>query len=214
MGFGLKWLFYMEATFFSSSLSILVNGSSAGDFMASRGIRQGDMLSPFLFLLVAEGLARLMRNTCECGSFRGFHFKDLIHFEMLQFADDTVLICDGSWSNLWCIKAILRCFKFASGLCINLCKSSIFGLNLKDAFLDAASGVLTLEIRKVLFLFLDIPLGTNHRRKDTWYLVISKLRSRISSWNGKNLYLGGKGCGWSMQSLGGRGGLVSQERFL
>ncbi|XP_058749862.1 uncharacterized protein LOC131622858 [Vicia villosa] len=110
-----------------------------------------------------------MRNACECGSFRGFHFKDLIHFEMLQFADDTVLICDGSWSNLWCINEILRGFKFASGLCINLCKSSIFGLNLKDAFLDAASGVLTPEIRKVLFLFLGIPVGTNHRRKATWF---------------------------------------------
>lgn len=108
MGLGLKWLYWMEATMFSNLLLILVNGSPMGDFMESRGLRQGDPLSPFLLFLVAEGSAGLMSNACECGSFRGFHFNDLIHFEMLQFADDIVLICVGSWWNLWYIKAILR----------------------------------------------------------------------------------------------------------
>lgn len=44
----------------------------------------------------------------------------------------------------------------------------------------------------MLFLFLGILVGSNHRRKATWSLVISKLWSRLSSWNGKNLSLGGK----------------------
>ncbi|XP_058742442.1 uncharacterized protein LOC131614927 [Vicia villosa] len=158
----------MEATIFSSSLSILVNGSPTSDFMASRGLKQGDSLSPFLFLLVAEGLAGLMRNACEFGRFRGFHLNDLIHFEMLQFADATVLICDCSWLNLWCIR---------------------------DSFLDAASGFLTSEVGKLSFLFLGILVGANHRRKATWFLVIAKLTSRLFSWRGKNLSLSGKGNG-------------------
>lgn len=90
----------MEATVFSSSLSILVNDSPIEEFMASRGLRQGGPLSPFLFLFVAEGLDGLLRDASSVDSFKGFLFNREIHFEMLQFADDAMLIYDGSWSNL------------------------------------------------------------------------------------------------------------------
>lgn len=95
MGFGQKWVSWMEATIFYSSMSILVNGSPTTDFMASRGFRQGDPLSHFLFLLVVKGLAGLMRIFFDFGSFKGFSFNEDIHFEMLKFADDTIPICDG-----------------------------------------------------------------------------------------------------------------------
>lgn len=62
----------MEATIFYSSMSILVNGRPIDDFMASRGFRQEDPLSHFLFLLVAKGLARLMRNFSILEVSRGF----------------------------------------------------------------------------------------------------------------------------------------------
>ncbi|XP_058754053.1 uncharacterized protein LOC131627225 [Vicia villosa] len=101
IGFGARWLSWMEGTVFSSSISILVNGSPTREFEASRGLRQGDPLSPFLFLFVAEGVAGMMRNAVAEGSFKGFQLSSDLSFEMLQFADDTVLICDGSKENLW-----------------------------------------------------------------------------------------------------------------
>lgn len=75
-------------------MSILVNGSPMEDFMALRGLRQGDPLSPFLFLLVVEGLIGLIGSASNSGSFIGFHFNEHIHFEMLQFSDETIFICD------------------------------------------------------------------------------------------------------------------------
>ncbi|PNX70324.1 ribonuclease H, partial [Trifolium pratense] len=71
------------------SMSILVNGSPTADFNVGRGLRQGDPLSPFLFLIVAEGLAGLMRKAVELGKFKGYSINDDIQFQILQFADDT-----------------------------------------------------------------------------------------------------------------------------
>lgn len=59
-GFGEKWCNWMETCVFNSSMSILINGSLTKDFWVERGLRQGDSLSPFLFTLVAEGLAILV----------------------------------------------------------------------------------------------------------------------------------------------------------
>lgn len=56
----------------NSSLSILVNGSPTKDLLVSRGLCQGDMLSMFLFLMVAEGLAGLVSNTTHLGTLKGF----------------------------------------------------------------------------------------------------------------------------------------------
>lgn len=96
MRFGSKWLAWMKALIFNSSMSILVNGSLTKDFTTSRDLGKGDQLSLFLFLMVAEGLACLMHNVVALGEFQGFHLNKEIHFELLQFTDDTVLIDDGS----------------------------------------------------------------------------------------------------------------------
>ncbi|MCH93700.1 LINE-1 reverse transcriptase like [Trifolium medium] len=73
-------------------MSVLVNGSPTADFKVERGLRQGDPLSPFLFLIVAEGLAGMMRKAVEIGKFKGYRINNSIQFQILQFADDTILM--------------------------------------------------------------------------------------------------------------------------
>ncbi|XP_058776602.1 uncharacterized protein LOC131650919 [Vicia villosa] len=162
------------------------------DFIATKGLRQGDPLFSFLFLAVVEGLTGLMKNAVSIRGFWGFHFSDSIRFELLQFADDTTIICDGLWNNLWCIKAILRGFELVSGLRINFNKGKAFGINICEDFLLAASAFSPCGIKQIPFSFLVIPVGENHRRKAIWSIIISKLNSRLSLWRGKNPSLGGK----------------------
>jgi len=60
----------------SSSFSILVNGSPSETFIPSRGLRQGDPLSPFLFILMMEGLGRSIKNAKEVGKIKGLQLSD------------------------------------------------------------------------------------------------------------------------------------------
>ncbi|XP_058732780.1 uncharacterized protein LOC131604353 [Vicia villosa] len=106
-------------------MSVLVNGSPTREFSVTTGLRKGDPLSPFLFLLVAEGFEAMVKVASSLGDFKGFSLDDHNHFELLQFADDTILIGENSWNNLCTFKAILRGFELVSDLRVNLNKSRI-----------------------------------------------------------------------------------------
>jgi hypothetical protein len=116
MGFADIWIRWMQACIFNSSMSVLVNGSPTADFKVEKGLRQGDPLSPFLFLIAAEGLTGLVHRAVELGLYKGFKINDDLQFNIMQFADDTILVREGNWENIWCIKSILQSFKFVSGL--------------------------------------------------------------------------------------------------
>ncbi|CAI8616877.1 unnamed protein product [Vicia faba] len=134
-GFRARWIRWMEACVCHCSLSVLVNSSRKKDFPMGKGLRQGDPLSPFLFTLVAEGLEKLLSKAITCGLYKGFRLSNSVEFHMLQFADDTIIIGEGSWSNLWSIKAVLRGFELVSGLNINFSKSCLVGINLRQRFM-------------------------------------------------------------------------------
>jgi len=90
------------------------------EFRPSRGLRQGDPLAPFLFLIVAEGLAGLVRKAIKENLLRGVKVgRTEIECCMLQFVDDTLFMCEDSYSNIFTIKAILRVFELAFGLKVN-----------------------------------------------------------------------------------------------
>ena len=98
MGFGLKWKEWIKTCISTVRFSILVNGSPAGFFGSSRGLRQGDPLSPLLFLLIMEVLSRILKKTEDSGLLRGFQVGPVNSIEVrishLLFAVDTILFCD------------------------------------------------------------------------------------------------------------------------
>lgn len=129
----------MKGGGFSSYMFVLVNGGITQDFKVLRGLRQGDPLSHFLFSLVVEWLASLVRKAKGLGIFRGFSFSDEVSFNLLQFDYDTIMVCDGSWSNLWGLKVILRGFEMVSSSKINSWKSRFYGVEVEESFLLVAA---------------------------------------------------------------------------
>ncbi|XP_058777028.1 uncharacterized protein LOC131651376 [Vicia villosa] len=167
-GFGEKWIKWINASICHSSISVLVNGSPTSDFSMGKGLRQGDPLSPFLFTLVAEGLAKMMNQAVRLGLFQGFRVNNETRHHLLQFADDMVVLGEGSWSNLRMIKAVLRGFELVSGLYVNLGKSSLYGVHLSEDFLQEASAFLCCDRGCFPFNFLGIPVGAKHRTMAVW----------------------------------------------
>ncbi|XP_058752772.1 uncharacterized mitochondrial protein AtMg01250-like [Vicia villosa] len=115
MGFGDRWMRWMEGSVFTNSLLILINGSVTKDFLVEKGLRQGDPLSPFLFVLVMEFLTELVKKSKEEGEFRGFKINVEKEVDILQFADDTIIIDEGDTANSWSVKVILTGVELMSG---------------------------------------------------------------------------------------------------
>ncbi|CAK8543481.1 unnamed protein product [Lathyrus sativus] len=123
MGFEKTWMRWMEACIFKFHLSIMVNGSPIKDFEVKRGLRQGDPLSPFVFVIVTKGLTCLIKRATALGEFKGFRVGNGTSVEIIQFADVTLIIGGGGWKNMWSIKVILRGFELVSGMGMHFYKS-------------------------------------------------------------------------------------------
>ena len=92
MGFGTKWHGWMAQCISSASMSMLISWSPLAPFKMERGLRQGDPISPFLFILVAEVLNRMILKVKELQLVDGVEIgKDKVEVTHLQFADDTVI---------------------------------------------------------------------------------------------------------------------------
>lgn len=192
LGFGSNWCRWMEACIFNSSMSILVNGSPTQDFWAERGLSQGDPLSPFLFTLVVEILAGLVKKVETLCMFEGFIINTEVDVKILQFADDTIILGSGCWNYLRSIKSIFRGFELISGLKVNFFKSKIFGVNIKEESMEGASQFLCCCRDELPFKFLDISVGSNPRRCETWNPILQSLKKKLSNWKAGFLSIGGR----------------------
>lgn len=110
----------MKVCICSGRCSVLVNGSPREEVSIQKRLKQGDPLSPFLYLLVAEGLSCLMEKAVTTWRFKGCELGN--DGPSVQYADDTILVGDANWGNLWVMKAVLRCFELVSGLKVNFKK--------------------------------------------------------------------------------------------
>ncbi|MCH83014.1 LINE-1 reverse transcriptase like [Trifolium medium] len=194
MNFPLKWRHWIRECVSSSMVSILINGSPSKEFKMERGLRQGDPLSPFLFLLVAEGLNVLMDKAVADGSFVGYGVgrDESLSVSHLQFADDTLIIGRKSWTNIFAMKAILQLFELISGLKVNFHKSVLLGINVNDSWTKDAASALNCKVGELPIKYLGLPIGADPRRLKTWEPVIIALRKRLSSWSYRSLSMGGR----------------------
>lgn len=83
MGIGSKLMKWMKTIVLTSFMLVLVNGNPTIEFQACRGLRQGDPMSTFMFLLTAKGLVKIMYNASHLGDFKGFQVNEDMHFKLL-----------------------------------------------------------------------------------------------------------------------------------
>ncbi|GLT69877.1 hypothetical protein SLA2020_419910 [Shorea laevis] len=160
MGFPERWTNCVMMCVRTVEYSVLINGCPTKKFTPSRGIRQGDPLSPFLFLLCAEGLSALLSRAINRGELKGLSLcRGSPRLSHLFFADDSLLFGEASVQKATTLLEILKEYEVVFGQQINLDKSSIFfSSNTSPAVQQQV--MQTLNVSKVIVddKYLGLPL--------------------------------------------------------
>ncbi|GKV27067.1 hypothetical protein SLEP1_g36277 [Rubroshorea leprosula] len=191
MGFCSTWRGWILECLQSSMVSVLVNGSPSRQFPVSKGLRQGDPLSPFLFLIVVEGLNGLMSSAVEKELYKGVTVgKDAVMVTHLQFADDTIFFGEAIEDNIMMIKSIMRTFELPFGLKINFQKSQLMGISAEDGWVSKMAYRLCCKKGILPFKYLGIPIEGNHKRISMWQPLLDSFKKKLTRWKGRQLSLG------------------------
>ncbi|GJT27666.1 putative RNA-directed DNA polymerase, eukaryota, reverse transcriptase zinc-binding domain protein [Tanacetum coccineum] len=193
MGFGQVWRKWIKGCLNSSYTSVLVNGSPTQEFKVGKGVRQGDPLSPFLFLIVAEALSVAIEEAIEGGTFNGVRVgNDPLIVSHFQFADDVIFLGEWSYMNLKNLLRILRCFHIGSGLKVYLSKSALYGVGVSRNEVDWMASTLKCTPGSLPFNYLGLPVGDNMSISCHWSPIIEKVQKRLSSWKARCLSICGR----------------------
>jgi hypothetical protein len=179
----------------SARFSVLINGIPHGYFGSSRGVRQGDPLSPFLFDLVMEAFSRMIGAITSRGLISGFSVgsndQTRVVVSHLLFADDTLVFCGADESQIRHIGALLVCFEAISGLKVNMSKSALIPVGPVNDVNHLAEhlgcGISLLPLK-----YLGLQLGASFKLKTMWAELEDLMARRLAPWKRMYLSKGGR----------------------
>jgi len=179
----------------SSSMSLNWNGNKSSSFSNSRGLRQGDPISPYLFVLAIERLSHKIQDLVEAGTWKPLKFGRGLDpsISHINFADDLVLIAEANPNQAILIREVLDEFCYHSGQKVNLHKSKVFfSKNTNPNIVTNLSGILDIEETKDLGCYLGAPVIHQKISKHSFSFLIDKMRKKLTGWKENSLSFAGR----------------------
>nr|GEZ66727.1 RNA-directed DNA polymerase, eukaryota, reverse transcriptase zinc-binding domain protein [Tanacetum cinerariifolium] len=150
---------------FEKAGSVIVNESPTEEFWFYKGLKQGDPLSPFLFILVMKSLHISFQRVVDVGLSKGIELAPSLNLSRMFYADYAIFMGQWSESNIDTIVKVLDCLNRASGLRINMTKSKLLGISVKD---------------DKVFFYLGSKVGGCMSRIQSWNETIERMACRLS----------------------------------
>jgi len=167
--------------FKSASSSVLLNGVPGKKFYCRRGVRQGDPLSPLLFVLAADLLQSLLNKAMSQGLITSpLQVQSNHDFPMVQYADDTLVLIQADTRQLLCLKALRKTFASATRLKVNYQKSALIPLNILEGRVHLFSGLLNCSRGSLPFTYLGMPLGLHKPSVEQCLPLIYRIAKKIA----------------------------------
>ena len=189
MGFCTRWIGLIIEYVHTISYSILVNGEPKGLINPTRGIRQGDPLFPFLFLLCTEGLHGLITKVARAKEINGFSLcKRGPKLTLLFFADDNLLFCKANPQECGNVLKILAEYEAVSGQKINREKTSLFfSKSTEDDTRQEIKRVLGVQEIKFYEKYFGLPSLVERGKKASFSYIKERVWRKLQGWEGKLL---------------------------
>ncbi|XP_042474817.1 uncharacterized protein LOC122056914 [Macadamia integrifolia] len=184
---------FTKAVLCSSKISILFNGGPMGYFNVERGLRQGDPMSPILFILAEEVLCRGMQALIRDGKIKPLQGPRgevmLVH---LLFADDIFIFMNASFKYVGNLNIFLRKYQDFSGQQINLDKSKLFMRKIRHARIRDIAEVLGISVCNFPTKYLGVQIFKGRVKKSFLLPVLDKVKEHMVGWKGKLLSMAGR----------------------
>jgi hypothetical protein len=186
IGFDHRWVKWIMTCVTTVKYQVKFNGAILDSFAPSRGLRQGDPLSPFLFLFVADGLSALLRKEVLANQIEPVKVcRRAPGVSHLLFADDTLLFFKASQQQAQHISDVIDTYATATGQLINRDKCSIlFGPNCPEATGTLVKQIL--QVRPDVFedKYLGLPTPQGRMHKGRFQNLQERLLKRMLAWDG------------------------------
>nr|XP_051207333.1 uncharacterized protein LOC127323200 [Lolium perenne] len=181
LGFGDKFIGWIKHILESATTSIILNGVPGKVIKCKRGVRQGDPLSPILFVLAAELLQIVINKAWEDGDIalpidRSYEQK----YPVLQYADDTLIVFPADPDQLLKLKEILERFSNSTGLRINYHKTSMVPINISSDRCKELADLFQCKAESLPFTYLGLPMGTSRPKIENLVYIAHRVDKRLA----------------------------------
>ncbi|KAJ3707671.1 hypothetical protein LUZ61_011376 [Rhynchospora tenuis] len=175
-GFPPVWISWILQILRSSSSTVKVNG-----------LRQGDPLSPLLFIIVTDALQSFFNNASSLIS-----GLVLISPRALQYADDTIILMEANSRSLLVVSEILSNFASLSGLRVNDAKCLFVPISIDESVLPNIASILRCQAKELPITYMGLPLSIRRPKKIHFQPLISAFQRKLDGWKARFLSLGGR----------------------
>jgi hypothetical protein len=181
VGFGPRFRELVSILLSTASTRVLLDGEPGPPIWHRRGLRQGDPLSPSLFVLMMNSLNRLLAKATELGILRRLARRDLVTSVSL-YADDVVIFCHPDETELRAVRGILGIFGQASGLHTNFAKCSVSPIACSDEEANGAAGLMECQLAPFPVKYLGIPLSIRRLSAASFQPLVDKIADKLPTW--------------------------------
>jgi hypothetical protein len=176
------------------SFSILLNGVPTNRFYPNRGLRQGDPLSPYLFIICADVLSNLLIKAQNENKIKGVKIAqgapEITH---LLFADDSLMFCRANIEEVKYINNIILDYQNASGQLVNVNKSEImFSKHVKEEVKRSIHQILHMQQVEQFSKYLGMPTYIGRSKNQTFQFLQDKVWKKSKGWKEKHLSFAGR----------------------
>ncbi|KAL2922482.1 LINE-1 reverse transcriptase-like protein [Bienertia sinuspersici] len=174
------------------SFSLVLNGSSYGHFKSYRGLRQGDPLSPLLFVVGMEYLSRTLNRLNEDPEFKLHPRCKGIQLTHMCFADDLIMCCRGEKKSVDRILQAFNVFSNTSSLQANNSKVELFTSGMKEEEVQQIIAESGFKRGKLPFKYLGVPIRSKRVNASQCEVLIEKMTARIRTWSSRHISFAGR----------------------
>lgn len=192
MGVPQMFLHWLSSCICKTSFMVGYNGTVNGYFKGTRGLRQGDPLSPYLFVIAMNCLSHMLNAVADQSRSKYHKNCKKIKLTHLSFADDLLIFTEGNIDSVQCVLQVLKEFEERSGLAVSMQKTSFYASGMTEEEINTIQASTGMACGNLPFRHLGVPMNSRKLSLASCEPLLHQIKTRFSSWTTKTLSFSGR----------------------